>query len=151
MFNVGAGELIVILLIALIVLGPDRLPDAARKMGRFVAQVRQMSNGFQTEMRQAMNVDEFSNMVNPKTLFDTQPTAKGGPGPSLPPLESEVAASNRTDDDAPAPPATAADGTAADVTPPTAAAPQKADAAVGEAPHIRAVPDEPPAGASPAA
>ncbi|MEY2460132.1 MAG: sec-independent protein translocase protein TatB [Acidimicrobiaceae bacterium] len=45
MFNVGASELLVILLIALIVLGPDKLPDAARKMGNVVAEVRRMSNG----------------------------------------------------------------------------------------------------------
>ena len=34
MFNVGGGELLVILLIALIVLGPQRLPDAARQIGK---------------------------------------------------------------------------------------------------------------------
>lgn len=134
MFNVGAGELIVILLIALIVLGPDRLPDAARKMGKFMGQVRQMSNGFQTEMRQAMKVDEFSNMVNPKQMFDPTPVAKGGAGPSLPPLESEVAASNRV----------SADSTDTGA----GAGNDRGDAPV---PTIRAVPDQPEADASPAA
>ena len=33
MFNVGGGEVLVIALIALIVLGPQRLPDAARQVG----------------------------------------------------------------------------------------------------------------------
>ena len=55
MFNVGTGELLVILLIALIVLGPEKLPDAARKMGNVVGELRRMSGGFQQEMRSAMD------------------------------------------------------------------------------------------------
>ena len=55
MFNVGTGELLVILLIALIVLGPDKLPDAARKMGNIMGELRRMSGGFQAEMRSAMD------------------------------------------------------------------------------------------------
>ncbi|MDQ1424479.1 MAG: sec-independent protein translocase protein TatB [Acidimicrobiaceae bacterium] len=55
MFNVGTGELLVILLIALIVLGPDKLPDAARKMGNIMGELRRMSGGFQQEMRSAMD------------------------------------------------------------------------------------------------
>ena len=54
MFNVGAGEVMVILLLALIVLGPDKLPDAARKIGNVMAELRRMSAGFQNEMRSAM-------------------------------------------------------------------------------------------------
>jgi Tat protein translocase TatB subunit len=53
--NIGSGEILVILLLALLVLGPERLPDAARKVGGFVRQIRQMSSGFQTEMKKAMD------------------------------------------------------------------------------------------------
>ncbi|MEY2453455.1 MAG: sec-independent protein translocase protein TatB [Acidimicrobiaceae bacterium] len=55
MFNVGAGELLVILLIALIVLGPDKLPETARKIGNVMGELRRMSSGFQSEMRSAMD------------------------------------------------------------------------------------------------
>jgi len=55
MFNVGAGELLVILLIALIVLGPDKLPETARKIGNVMGELRRMSSGFQNEMRAAMD------------------------------------------------------------------------------------------------
>ncbi len=54
MFNVGGGELIVILLIALIVLGPQRLPDAARQLGKAMGDLRRLSSGFQNEMKQAL-------------------------------------------------------------------------------------------------
>jgi sec-independent protein translocase protein TatB len=56
MFNVGGGELLVIFLIALIVLGPDKLPGAARQAGKFVGEFRRMSQGFQQELRDAMDL-----------------------------------------------------------------------------------------------
>ena len=46
MFNVGGGELLVILLIALIVLGPERLPRGARQMGRALGELRRISSSF---------------------------------------------------------------------------------------------------------
>ena len=54
MFNVGGSELLVILLVALLVLGPKKLPEAARQAGNALTQVRRMSSGFQNEMRAAL-------------------------------------------------------------------------------------------------
>lgn len=54
MLNIGGGELLAILLIALIVLGPDKLPDAARQAGKVMREFRRISSGFQREMRDAM-------------------------------------------------------------------------------------------------
>ena len=54
MFNVGTPELLVILLVALIILGPQRLPEAARQVGRAMSELRRLSSGFQAEMRDAM-------------------------------------------------------------------------------------------------
>lgn len=54
MFNVGAPEVLVILLVALIVLGPDKLPDAARQVGKYMGEFRRVSSGFQDELRNAM-------------------------------------------------------------------------------------------------
>lgn len=55
MFNVGTGELLVILLVALLVLGPEKLPDSARKVGNVISELRRMSHGFQSEVRKAMD------------------------------------------------------------------------------------------------
>jgi sec-independent protein translocase protein TatB len=57
MFNVGGGELLVIMLIALIVLGPQRLPDAARQVGKVMSEVRRVSSGFQRELKDAFDTD----------------------------------------------------------------------------------------------
>ena len=52
--NLGGGELLVLLLIALLVLGPDKLPSAARNVGRALTEFRRMSAGFQAELRDAL-------------------------------------------------------------------------------------------------
>jgi sec-independent protein translocase protein TatB len=64
--NLGSGEILVILLLALIVLGPERLPEAARKVGGFVRQIRQMSHGFQQEVRKAMDYSEGDRPFTPE-------------------------------------------------------------------------------------
>jgi sec-independent protein translocase protein TatB len=55
MFNVGGPEVFVILLVALIVLGPNKLPEAARQVGRAMHELRRISNGFQAELRSALD------------------------------------------------------------------------------------------------
>jgi sec-independent protein translocase protein TatB len=55
MFNVGGGEVLMILLLALMVLGPQKLPDAARRVGNIMGELRRMSSGFQSELRAAMD------------------------------------------------------------------------------------------------
>jgi sec-independent protein translocase protein TatB len=53
-FNVGTPELLVIMAVALIVLGPEKLPEAARKVGQVMGEIRRISAGFQAEMRDAL-------------------------------------------------------------------------------------------------
>lgn len=55
MFNVTGGEVVIILILALVVLGPDKLPEAIRKFGQFYGEFKKMSTGFQTEMRNALD------------------------------------------------------------------------------------------------
>jgi len=54
-FNVQGSELIIILLLALVVLGPEKLPEAMRKAGRMYADLKKMASGFQEEFRSAID------------------------------------------------------------------------------------------------
>lgn len=55
MFNLQGSEIIVILLLALVVLGPEKLPGAIRRFTRTYAELKKMSTGFQTELKSALD------------------------------------------------------------------------------------------------
>ena len=55
--SLGPAEILVILVVALIVLGPKRLPEAGRQVGKAIAEVRKWSQGFQDEIRNAVDFD----------------------------------------------------------------------------------------------
>ncbi|MCB0194786.1 MAG: twin-arginine translocase TatA/TatE family subunit [Anaerolineae bacterium] len=53
--GVGFSELIFVLIIALMVFGPRRLPEIAGKLGRYVAQLRSLSDGLMAEWQREIN------------------------------------------------------------------------------------------------
>lgn len=57
MFNIGGAELIVILLIAFVVVGPKDLPKIARALGRFVRYIRSIVE----EVKRETGLDELAN------------------------------------------------------------------------------------------
>ena len=75
MFNIGGGELLVIVLIALIVLGPQRLPDAMRTVGRVVGEVRRISTGFQQELRDAFEDSDIADEASAPRRREAVPLA----------------------------------------------------------------------------
>jgi sec-independent protein translocase protein TatA len=52
MFGIGLPELMLIMILALLVLGPQRLPEVARMLGRAYGQLRRASEEFQNTIRQ---------------------------------------------------------------------------------------------------
>ena len=57
MLNIGPMELLVVLVVALVVLGPDRLPQASRQLGRAMSELRRWSRRLDTEVRTALDQD----------------------------------------------------------------------------------------------
>ena len=90
-FNIGPGELILILVIALVVLGPGKLPDVAQSLGKSIREFRKAA----TDVSDAGRLD---------TPAAGQAAATASPAaPPAPPIAAAPAA------DVPAPPAPAAD------------------------------------------
>jgi sec-independent protein translocase protein TatB len=58
-FGIGLPELMVIIVVAIVVFGPDRLPDFARQAGRMVRQVRKFTESARDEIREELG-PEFS-------------------------------------------------------------------------------------------
>ena len=77
MFGIGMTELMVIFVIGLVVLGPKRLPELARSLGKSLAEFRRASNDMRREF---MNVSEDANVVSPALPH----TAAPAPAPAAP-------------------------------------------------------------------
>ena len=69
MFNIGAGEMILIALVLLIAVGPEQLPGVIRRAGRLVSQVRSMSDGLRRDFMDSM--DEIDRAADPRKWADT--------------------------------------------------------------------------------
>ena len=109
MFNIGGAELLVILLVALLVLGPNKLPQAARQVGHFLGEFRRIADGFQNELKSAMD-DPLA--MAPKKPPTEKPKSPGGPTViDADSAESDSAETGRAeqDDAAPAEPNDAGD------------------------------------------
>ena len=70
MFNIGPFELVVLAIVGLIVLGPERLPGLARDAARLLRNLREMATGARQQLREELG-PEFADVdlrnLNPRT------------------------------------------------------------------------------------
>ena len=57
MFDIGFSEILVIFILALIVLGPEKLPRVVREVGRWVGRARSMARQFQEQLEDEVDSD----------------------------------------------------------------------------------------------
>jgi sec-independent protein translocase protein TatB len=62
MFDIGWGELLVIGIVALVVIGPKELPGVLRTLGQAMAKVRRMASEFQGQFQEAMREAEMQDI-----------------------------------------------------------------------------------------
>lgn len=67
MFDMGFLELALIAGIGLIVLGPERLPVAARTIGRYIGQIRRFVGNFQRQIEQESRLEELNKRIMEET------------------------------------------------------------------------------------
>jgi len=82
--SLGPAEILVILIVALIVLGPNKLPGAARQVGKTLAEVRKWSQGFQDEIRTAIDSSEAPSYPPPVVPAPDAAAPGALPGPATP-------------------------------------------------------------------
>lgn len=97
--NIGPGELILILIIALVVLGPGKLPDVAQSLGRSLREFRKAAS----DVSDAAKVDAPApaQAANPGTPAATpaastpvSPAAPAAPAPSAAPAPNTLSSSS---------------------------------------------------------
>lgn len=62
MFDIGFSELVVIMVVALIVIGPERLPKVARTMGLLWGRAQRYINGVRADIERDMQMDELNKL-----------------------------------------------------------------------------------------
>jgi len=80
MFEVGFTEIVLILGLALLVLGPEKLPGLAEKVGRWTGRARAMARQLRTQLEQEVTLDEM-----------TKSRPMQAPPPASPPPSTETA------------------------------------------------------------
>ena len=96
MFEVGFSELLLIFALALIVLGPEKLPKLAQQVGRWVGRARAMARQFRDQLEEEAHNLESKVNIDPgiDTSLDPKPAsppASASPyaGPAVPAVEPE--------------------------------------------------------------
>ena len=103
MFEVGFTEIILILGLALLVLGPEKLPGLAEKVGRWTGRARAMARQLRTQLEQEVTLEEMTKsrpmQSSPPPAATTEPAAGAAPQaeptytpPDTPVVETSAAA-----------------------------------------------------------
>jgi sec-independent protein translocase protein TatB len=69
MFNIGSFEVLLIFIVALLVLGPERLPGAVRTTGLWVGRLRRSFYKIKSEIERELNADEIRRQLHNETIM----------------------------------------------------------------------------------
>ncbi len=145
MFDVGFTELVLLFVIGLLILGPERLPRVASQLGRWVARARRTANQLRHQLEREVALDEMTRSQRKRTHGSAASSARPGePDSGNGPAAAGTEAPGEPDPGAEAP--AAADSGAGEAAPASAPGGTKGGPARDEAGAAR---EEP--GAAPAA
>ena len=130
MFDIGFTELLLIGLVALFVLGPERLPGAVRTAGLWIGRAKRSFANIKAEVEREIGADEIRRQLHNERILDLEREMKQSIMPSSPSASSSPSPQSAT------PPPNATDLTAS----PPAEAAQPAETAPAPRPDRPAEP-----------
>ena len=71
MFDIGFSELFMILVIALIVIGPERLPGVAKKVGRYVGKAKRTFENVKREVQSEFETEELNKRLAENNILQS--------------------------------------------------------------------------------
>ncbi|HEX5209765.1 MAG TPA: Sec-independent protein translocase protein TatB [Steroidobacteraceae bacterium] len=83
MFDIGFSEILVIFVLALIVLGPEKLPRVVREVGRWVGRARAMARQFQDQLEDEVDNDR-NRTIRPEPVRPVGGAPPASPSPLTP-------------------------------------------------------------------
>lgn len=83
MFDIGFSEILVIFVLALIVLGPEKLPRVVREVGRWVGRARAMARQFQEQLEDEVDNDR-NRTIRPEPVRPVGGVPPASPSPLTP-------------------------------------------------------------------
>lgn len=72
MFDIGFAELLIVAVVALVVLGPEKLPTAARTAGLWIGHIRRTLSGIQNEINAELRVDDLKRHSDSASLASNE-------------------------------------------------------------------------------
>ncbi len=113
MFGLGFGEILIILVLALLLLGPQRLPDVAKQLGKGLREFKKATDDLKQQFEGELYSDETRSAPRP-SLVPPTPAAPAAPQPTgpapaataenVPGLEAATAEPVKPAEPSPAPP-----------------------------------------------
>ncbi|MDH5560852.1 MAG: Sec-independent protein translocase protein TatB [Deltaproteobacteria bacterium] len=97
MFNIGMTEMIIIGIIALVILGPSRLPGVARTIGKGLAELRRHTNEFKRTVSQELDEAAGNEIKEVKSFSEDLKLLKNRPRNIEEYLESAASVAERMD------------------------------------------------------
>jgi sec-independent protein translocase protein TatB len=70
MFDIGFPELLIISVVALLVLGPERLPEAMRTLGLYFGRMRRSFTAVKAEIEREIGMDEVRRQLHNEAILD---------------------------------------------------------------------------------
>ena len=101
MFDIGFSELLLVGIVALVVLGPDRLPGAVRTAGLWIGRIKRSFSAIKAEVEREIGADEIRRQLHNEQILELEREMKA--------MKESLNASSSTETPTPAEPTHATD------------------------------------------
>ncbi|HEX9376713.1 MAG TPA: twin-arginine translocase TatA/TatE family subunit [Actinomycetota bacterium] len=102
MFNVGPAELLVIMLVALLIVGPKRLPEVGKSIGKALRELRRQTDEVRYSFEATLNPDDDDD-EDVQATPEAHPSSEEKPGDAAEPEASETSEASEASETSRAP------------------------------------------------